>query len=1070
MLMKKIVLFFVAAVMSAGVAFAQNTVSGVVTDASTGEPIPFASVQVKGTMTGASSDGEGYYTITAPAQDAVLIFSSVGYVSAEVAVTGKSKLHVSLNPDSVALDETIVIAFGQTTKEAFTGSAAVVKSSDIAKVQSANATRALEGVVAGVQMTTSSGALGASPTIRIRGISSISAGSAPLYVVDGVPYPSGNIDNINPSDIESMTVLKDAASNALYGARGANGVIMITTKKAKRGEAVVTLDAKVGVNTKASKEYDYITDPGQYYETYYSALKSYYKSNGYSDSEAHLRAATNVVASPKDGGLGYNVYTIPEGQLLIGSNGKINPKAKLGREVLYNGQEYLLTPDNWLDNVYEPSVRQEYNASIAGGTERASFYASLGMLDNKGIVANSSMRRYTAKLRADYQAKSWLKVGGDANYSRYSYLNAAPNEDAGSTGSVFGMAVNMAPIYPLFIRDAKGNILTDERGFKLYDFGNGGNAGLSRPNAPNANAIATNLLDKDATEGNSVNGTGYAEIKFLKDFKLTVNGGVGFYETRGRSMNNPYYGQYVTSGGSISVAHNRSAYFNFQQLLNYNHTFAEKHTVDVLLGHEYYRQTSYALSAAKSRIFSMENMELNGAVVDTKNASSSSDWYNNEGYFARAQYDYDNRVYVSASYRRDASSRFHPKHRWGNFWSLGAGWLINHESWFNAPWVDMLKIKASIGSQGNDNISNYLYTDTYSIINSNDQIGVSFARKGNENITWETNTNFNTGVDFAFLGNRLNGTVEYFYRKTSDMLFYFTVPESLGYGGYYANIGDMRNQGIEFSVDGVIIDTRNFQWTANLNATHYTNKILRLPEERKTVTMEGYSGYASGNKFYGEGLPLYTFKMPKYAGIDHETGEPMWYKDVLDDEGNVIDKETTKDYSVATEYLHAAPTPKLYGGFGTSLSFYGVDIAVQFTYQIGGKSYDSGYANSLDAPGQSIGGSIHKDVLNAWTPENKNSDMPRFQYMDQQFNSVSDRFLTDASYLNFQNAQIGYTFPAKLTNKIKISKLRIYAAADNICYVSARKGFDPRYAFDGSTSYSSNATVRTISGGLTITF
>lgn len=1068
--MKKIVLFFVAAVMSAGVAFAQNTVSGVVTDASTGEPIPFASVQVKGTMTGASSDGEGYYTITAPAQDAVLIFSSVGYVSAEVAVTGKSKLHVSLNPDSVALDETIVIAFGQTTKEAFTGSAAVVKSSDIAKVQSANATRALEGVVAGVQMTTSSGALGASPTIRIRGISSISAGSAPLYVVDGVPYPSGNIDNINPSDIESMTVLKDAASNALYGARGANGVIMITTKKAKRGEAVVTLDAKVGVNTKASKEYDYITDPGQYYETYYSALKSYYKSNGYSDSEAHLRAATNVVASPKDGGLGYNVYTIPEGQLLIGSNGKINPKAKLGREVLYNGQEYLLTPDNWLDNVYEPSVRQEYNASIAGGTERASFYASLGMLDNKGIVANSSMRRYTAKLRADYQAKSWLKVGGDANYSRYSYLNAAPNEDAGSTGSVFGMAVNMAPIYPLFIRDAKGNILTDERGFKLYDFGNGGNAGLSRPNAPNANAIATNLLDKDATEGNSVNGTGYAEIKFLKDFKLTVNGGVGFYETRGRSMNNPYYGQYVTSGGSISVAHNRSAYFNFQQLLNYNHTFAEKHTVDVLLGHEYYRQTSYALSAAKSRIFSMENMELNGAVVDTKNASSSSDWYNNEGYFARAQYDYDNRVYVSASYRRDASSRFHPKHRWGNFWSLGAGWLINHESWFNAPWVDMLKIKASIGSQGNDNISNYLYTDTYSIINSNDQIGVSFARKGNENITWETNTNFNTGVDFAFLGNRLNGTVEYFYRKTSDMLFYFTVPESLGYGGYYANIGDMRNQGIEFSVDGVIIDTRNFQWTANLNATHYTNKILRLPEERKTVTMEGYSGYASGNKFYGEGLPLYTFKMPKYAGIDHETGEPMWYKDVLDDEGNVIDKETTKDYSVATEYLHAAPTPKLYGGFGTSLSFYGVDIAVQFTYQIGGKSYDSGYANSLDAPGQSIGGSIHKDVLNAWTPENKNSDMPRFQYMDQQFNSVSDRFLTDASYLNFQNAQIGYTFPAKLTNKIKISKLRIYAAADNICYVSARKGFDPRYAFDGSTSYSSNATVRTISGGLTITF
>jgi len=1068
--MKKVLLFFVAIMMSAGLALAQNReIAGKVTDASTGEGIPFASVQVKGTMTGTAADADGNYSITVKSDDAVLVFVSVGYSQVEIPAGGKKIVDVELPVDNVALDETVVIAFGTTTREAFTGSATVVKSSDIAKVQSSDATRALEGVVAGVQMTTSSGALGSSPSIRIRGISSISAGSSPLYVVDGVPYP-GDINNINPSDIESMTVLKDAASNALYGARGANGVIMITTKKAKSGEAIVSVDAKWGVNTKAIKNYDYITDPGQYYETHYAALKSYYRSNGLSDAEAHLRAATNVAGSSKNGGLGYNVYTVPEGQLLIGSNGKLNPAATLGRVVEYNGQKYTLTPDNWLDNVYRPSLRQEYNASVAGSTDRASFYASVGLLDNKGIVENQSMRRYTAKLRADYQAKPWLKVGGNASYARFNWKNTSPDEDSGSTGSVFGMAIGMAPIYPLYIRDGQGNIMYDANGYKRYDFGNGQNAGITRPNATNANALCTNLLDLAISEGNAVNGTGYAEIKFLKDFTFTVNGGLGLDETRTKSMSNPYYGQFVTNGGNITVAHGRTFYFNFQQLLTWKHTFAEHHTLDALVGHEYYRQHAYSLSASKTKLFSMTNLELNGAVVDAKSSASSHDWYNNEGYFARVQYDYANKIYASASYRRDASSRFHPDHRWGNFWSLGAGWLMNHESWFNASWVDMLKLKASVGSQGNDNISNYLYVDTYSITNSEDEVGVTFKTKGNENITWETNTNFNAGVDFGLFNGRLSGTVEYFYRKTSDMLFFFTVPSSLGYDGYYANIGDMRNQGIEFSLDGEIFRTRNFTWSANINATHYNNKITKLPEERKTTEMEGYKGYASGTYFYGEGLPLYTRKMPKYAGIDHETGEPMWYKDVKDKDGNVVDRTTTKDYSTATDYLCSAPTPKLYGGFGTSFSFYGVDLSVQFTYQIGGQSYDSGYAASLEAPGSKLGSNIHKDVLNAWTPENKDSDMPRFQYLDKNFTATSDRFLTDASYLNFQNAQIGYTFPAKLMKKVKISKLRLYVSADNLFYVSARHGFDPRYSFNGTTNYATNATVRTVSGGINITF
>ena len=381
--MKQIKLFFIAvALMVSALASAQNiTVTGVIKDSSNGEGIPFASLQAKGTMIGTSSDIDGNYTIEVPS-DGVLIFSSVGYVTFEAPIQGKTVIDVMLDPDTEMLEETIVVAFGTATKESFTGSATVVKSDDIAKVQASDATRALEGVVAGVQMTTASGTLGSSPSLQIRGASSISAGTQPLYVVDGIPF-EGDMNNINPADIESMTVLKDAASNALYGARGANGVIMITTKKAKHGDAVINVEAKWGLNTKALKNYNYITDPGQYYEVYYSALRNYYQySQEMSEYEAHVAANQNITGPSKNGGLGYQVYTVPEGQAFIGINGKLNPNATLGRVVDYNGQSYYLTPDNWMDETYRNSIRQEYNISVSGTTGNAQILASFGYLYN----------------------------------------------------------------------------------------------------------------------------------------------------------------------------------------------------------------------------------------------------------------------------------------------------------------------------------------------------------------------------------------------------------------------------------------------------------------------------------------------------------------------------------------------------------------------------------------------------------------------------------------------------------------------------------------------------------------
>lgn len=1061
------ILFAALSVLLSVMAYGQDVkVTGNVSDASDGSAIPFVSVHVKGTMKGVSADDQGHYSILAPA-DAVLVFTCIGYVEQEVPVGERSFLSVALSPDSEMLQETIVVAFGSSTKESFTGSAAVVGESDIARLQSSDVTRALEGVVAGVQMSTSSGSLDSKPSIRIRGIGTISSSvdKEPLYVVDGVPY-SGDLNNLNPADIESMTVLKDAASNALYGARGANGVIMITTKKARGSGATVSLDAKWGWNTKALQNYDVISDPAQYYEMHYKALYNYYvNKQGLSALDAYSLASSRVAGPVRDGGLGYQVFAVPDGEPFIGQDGRVNPNARLGNVVNYNGADYLLTPDDWMAEAYRQSLRQEYNVNVSGGVEKASFMASFGYLNNKGIIDGADMYRYTARLKADFQAKQWLKLGANVSYTNYNYNNGNSEEgSAGSVGNVFGFAASMAPIYPVYIRDASGNIMLDERGLQMYDFGDGRNAGMIRPNAPNANALRLVTLDKNRSEGNALTATAFTEVRFLKNFKFVLNVGVGVDGVRHTSMNNMYYGQFATNGGTLYKGYERQFYVNLQQLLSYNRTFAGVHNVDLLVGHETYNRNLTSVSGYKTKMFSDENLELGGAVIDGQQASSSLSEYNNEGYFIRAQYDYANKVFVSGSFRRDASSRFHKDHRWGNFWSAGAGWLIDREPWFDASWVDMLKLKASVGSQGNDGIPDYLYTDTYEISNNEGNVAVAFRSKGNPDITWETNMNFNAGVDFDFFAGRLAGSLEYFYRKTSDMLFFFNVPLSLGYSGYYDNIGDMRNSGIEVSLNAFPVKTQSVQWSINANLTHYTNKITMLPDEHKKMDVEGYAGYQSGGRYYGEGLPIYTFYMPKYAGVEPDTGLPMWYRE---ENGATV---TTTSYSEASDYLCGDPTPVIYGGFGTSVSFYGVDISAQFSYSVGGLVYDSGYAAVMRPPGTSTGSNIHKDMLGAWTPANHDTSVPRFQYLDENISAQSDRFLTDGSYLNFQSAQIGYTFPQKMVDKLKLSRLRLYLLCDNIFYISARRGLDPRYSFNGTTNYAVNSPVRTLSGGINITF
>lgn len=1057
--------------LSLGLEARNINVTGKVTDSSTGEPIPFASIQVKGTMTGGSTDAEGLYSITVPS-DAVLVFSSIGYLTCEASVADRAVVNASLSPDAQQLEETVVVAFGTSTKEAFTGSATVVKSSDIAKMQGSEPTRALEGLVAGVQMTTSTGSLGAQPSIIIRGIGTMSASSAPLYVVDGVPY-GGDLNNINPSDIESMTVLKDAASNSLYGARGANGVIMITTKKSKQSSAVINVDAKWGINTRALQNYDVITDPGEYYEAYYSAVSGYYKEKNPGTNDLLTNVRVNELLREQ---LQYMVYDLPSGEQLIQRDGKLNPNATLGNVITsaVDGKDYLLMPDNWLDESYRNSFRQEYNVSISGNVGAMSMFASFGYLNNNGIIHGSDMERYTARFRMDYQAREWLKVGANLSYSNFDWNNGNSDEgDASSSSNVFGVSAMMAPIYPLYVRDASGKILYDQRGMKRYDYGdtfstqNG--MGFTRPNFTQANPVSDMQLNKNNYEGNAFNVVGYAEASFLKDFKFTFNAGVNLDETRTTTLYNQYYGQFASSGGVVEKGHSRLLDLNLQQLLSWDKSFGE-HKVNVLVGHEWQKNTSNGVGGSKSQLSSGDKDELNSAVIDNKTSYSSESFYNVEGFFLRAQYDFSERIFASASYRVDASSNFSPKYRWGHFWSLGAGWLIDREAWFNAPWVDMLKLKASVGSQGNDGIGSNRYRKTWAIRNYQGQVGVSPESLGNESITWETNTNLNVGTDFELFRGRLSGSIEYFYRLTSDMLYFFSYPVSTGYSGIYDNVGDMSNTGIEVALSGNIMRRKNFSWDAYLNFTHYQNRIVSIPEKNRTENIDGHPGFISGNSYVGEGLPINTFYMKKYAGVEKETGLSQWYIDKTTISGRT-ERGVTTNYNEASYYLCDNPIPDLYGGFGTSVSFFGVDISVAFTYQIGGMAYDSGYASFMASPiATSLGKNFHKDIFDSWSSDNTGSTLPRFMYGDVYTAAASDRFLTNASYLNFQNAQIGYTIPRNITQKLRMSALRIYLTCDNIWYVSCRKGFDPRFSMSGNTNFAVNSPVRTISGGLSLTF
>lgn len=1040
---KKLMMFIAAFFLMIGNALAQTKVNGTVISQEDNEPVIGASVLVVGTNTGTVTDANGQFSLTVPAGKSTLRITYVGMEPIEV--SARPNMRILLTSDQKALDEVIVVAYGTQKKASFTGAASTIKADKIEKLQVSNLSNAFEGQVAGVQSFSSSGTPGSGSTILIRGIGSISGSQTPLIVVDGVPY-EGSLNSIPTQDIENITILKDAAANSMYGARGANGVIMVTTKSSKAGRPKVNFEARWGFNTRGVKNYDIISDAGEYYEMMYESYRnSLIEEMGWAGASSY--AAENLIS----GVLKYNKFKgIADNAIIDPATGRLNPLAKTYK-----------WGDDWQKDPFENGFRHEYNANISGGSESTKAYLSLGYLGDDGYVVGSGFKRYNARLKVDHQINKNIRIGGNIFYAH------TDQRTFGLTGNyaqnIFLTAQSIAPIYSIYLYDQDGNPVLDANGDRAYDYGDI----TGRPTSLNSNPIAQAKLNNNQVERDNLSTRGYFEWTFLKDFKFTANVAYDLFNTYGSEYQTPVGGDAKQVGGRGEKETQRYAAINLNQLLDWTHQFGD-HNVHVLLGHETKKDKSKYMYGHMTNFADPTNPEFANATVYQELTSYTSE-YALEGYFAKGEYNYLDRYYFTTSIRRDGSSRFHKDKRWGTFWSIGGSWRLKEEPWLkNVKWLSGLKIKASYGTQGNDNVGYaHNYTDLYSVDRVDGDAALSKVNRGNPDLTWEKSKNFNVGFEASFW-NRLNVNFDFFIKKTSDMLYASPLAPSEGKPStIYRNEMDMKNTGFEIEISGDIIKTQNVRWNAALNLTHYKNQLTRLPVSKPAELYP--DGYQAGDYWRKIGGSLYDWYLYEYAGVDPTNGLPQYNKYVTDDDGN----ETVEKVNTITEatqrQLGKSAIPDLTGGFSTTVEAYGFDLSIQTAFQFGGYVFDSFYNTLMTSGG--IGSNFHKDMFNRWTPNHTDTNIPRLFYMgsNEGISGNSDFYLTKASYFSLKNITLGYTIPKKITSKWGIENLRVYIVGDNIWLLSKRRGLDPRQSINGATS-SIYSALSSYSFGINVSF
>ena len=929
-----------------------------------------------------------------------LVISFIGMQSQEVKI--KSNVKVVLKSDAEVLDEVVVTGYGVQRKASFTGAASIVGEEAIAKKNDANFVKVLEGSVPGVQMNNSTSMPGVWGSVYIRGRASLNSGTQPLYVIDGMPVNSDTdamstsannmvdpMSSINPADIESITVLKDAAATAIYGSRAANGVIVVTTKKGSEGKFNLNLDIKQGFVSMGNNNMDF------------------------ANAEESMKLFTDGLTAYQGGDWQENYNYLADN---------------------YFGWDRKTSTD-WMDAITRKGYYQDYNLSAQGRNGNTGYYVSLGYLNTDGLIIGSDMERFSGRMNLDSKFK-WATIGVNTSYS-YSTQNGFSLSTAGSMSSPLTAAISsQTPMDPIY--DSEGNY----NNINMY------------------NPVA--LMDEDTGELNenkmqTINLNPYLQVDFGLGIYAKTTLGVNLTDLRQYQYWSALYNPQAMDYNGLGQQYNsRNTVVTWNNVVGWNHKFADKHDVSVMLGQEMQKKSYFYEYYAKSDFpFADSGMRD----LTTAGTEQGSEYYKKEArlasYFMDAHYSYADKYYLSGSYRRDGSSVFGSNTRWGNFWSVGGKWRISGEDFLNGNNViTNATLRASYGTVGNQDIDWYAARGFYGAgYNYNQMPGMIPVSISNQELTWEVSKKFDIGFDFS-LWHRLHFTFDFYNEITSDALFQVPLSMTTGMTETYKNIGKIRNHGIEFSVNANILQTKDWTWSAYANLTWNENEVVKLStDEPIEYTFQ----------IIEEGRPYTQFKMKEYAGVDRETGKPLWY---LNETGN----ETTSDYNAAAKRYVGDADPNVLGGFGTNLRWKDIDFGLSFNYRLGGKVYDSGAA--FTGFGMAFRTPLEDVALNSWTEENKDAKYPQYIYKDPyNATSTSSRFLYSGDYLRISNLTLGYTLPKKWTTKILIQRLRAYISVDNLYTFTASDfvGYNPETSANGVIAWQYPAT-RTFIGGIQLTF
>ena len=1025
------------------------TVTGRVTSAEDGNALPGVNVIIKGTTQGTSTDADGRYAITVPGSSATLVFTFIGLVSIEEEVGARSVIDVAMSTDATQLSEVVVVAYGQQTQRAIVGSVASVSSETIGKQQVASVTNAIQGTVPGVNVISAGGQPGDNPTIRIRGISSINSSADPLIVVNGVPF-NGNLNTISADQIETINVLKDASSTALYGSRATNGVILITTKKGQRNQAATfNLTATAGVANQAVDFHKFLSTD-RYTELAWEAVKnSYQYVDGETEADAAQMASDNLV----NDFLRYNPY------------GTGNPVGPDGRLISTNK---LWSTDWEKEIVNRNAARQDYALSVSGGSDKTTYYFAANYLTQEGAVKTSDFNRATTRLSVDSEVNKWFTIGLNTAYSSQS--QNYPTQSGTAYQSAIQWIFSVPSYYPLYRRGENGELITDDFGRPIFDYGNNVGQGLngSRPSLSGENAVGGLYNYSYKNKRDNVNAVAYAKIDFTDwlSFKTTL--GYEKYTLDYSSYIHNEFGYAANVGGRVLGQRDLTTTFNFTNMLSFDKSFGE-HNVNVSFIQEAYDYELSTLSAQGTGFLPGVQV-LNGSTTP-ESVSGAIGKERIASYLGRASYNFRDKYYIEGAYRRDGTSRFASDVRWGNFFAVGGGWVISEEEFFQplSGVLNFAKVKASYGELGNNRVLDddgnqwlFPYQQLFETgWNQGGFSGVVLPDVTDRSLLWEKTASTNVGLEMQFLDGRFSANVDYYVKSSVDLIYDMPISPSLGFGAITKNVGSLKNSGWEFSLSSTNIQTDNFKWTSGLNFSFDRNEITELTQE----------SVISGTKRWEVGRSLYDFFIQEWAGVDPETGMGLWYKDVLDGDGKPTgERETTDVYSEATRYYTGQSSlPKMIGGFTNYIRYGNFDLNLLLNYSFGSYIYDSQYAalmNGFETPG---GSAASVDLERRWTQPGDVTDVPLMLASNNDFNAQSTRFLFKNNYVRLRALNFGYNVPKATLSKYGISGLRVFFQGDNLLTFQSHKGIDPEQSLGGTTnnrSYNQKIT----SLGINLTF